>query len=80
MILHERFCEKLQRAIELSGETQTSLGKKLGKSPQYVHNYMKGHHAKPALDIVEAFALALGLPPDGLINDVPVEEYLSAHV
>lgn len=79
MVLHDRFCDKLAAAIKLAGMSQTALGKAMGKSPQFVHNYLVGHAGKPALDLVEQFAVAMGLPPDALISEKPIEEYFSVH-
>lgn len=74
MILQQRFRERLQQALDLSGVSQSELARKMGVKPQYVHDYLKGHRPEPGLAVVEKFALAFDLPVHSLIDDSDLAE------
>lgn len=77
LILQQRFRERLAEALRLSGMTQSELSRAMGVRPQYVHNYLKGHDKEPGLATVERFALALGLPPEALVDTSDLAEFFT---
>ena len=68
MTLHNRFQKKLREALEVNGWSQTDLAKCLECRPQMVSLYLSGKRM-PGLDVVEKFAISLGLPDAASLID-----------
>jgi transcriptional regulator with XRE-family HTH domain len=66
--LHNRFQKKLREALEVNGWSQRDLAKSFDCAPQMVSQYLSGKRM-PGLDVVEKFAIALGLPDAASLID-----------
>ncbi len=58
--LRERFCRRVREELHARGWSQTQFAHRLGKSPQFVSNYLKNRQC-PGLALVGEFAEALGM-------------------
>lgn len=67
-MLAENFRANALMELEKKGWSRTDLAAKLGRSPQYVTNYLRGY-ANPGLDVVEMFATAFGCAPQSLLKN-----------
>ncbi len=72
MILDKHFREKVNQAMAAQGWSQSDLSREMGKSRQYVYQYLQGLRS-PGFDVVEHFARALHVEPWNLLDDSPLK-------
>lgn len=71
MILRDRFVRKVNEARDVAGISKAELARRMGVSPQFVSQYLNEQNpTTPGLDIVERFAIALGLPDPSMLLDL----------
>ena len=65
VILQQRFVDNVLRLLDEQGMSQSDLARKMGKSRQYIGDYLLMRRS-PGFDVVEGFAKALGVDPSEL--------------
>ncbi|WP_437224931.1 helix-turn-helix domain-containing protein [Planctomicrobium sp. SH661] len=78
-VIHIYFCRNLVSCIKARGLNQSSFARKIDRQPQLVNDYIHGR-ISPGFDVLELFAKGLDVPASWLIDEIPIEERLEAHV
>lgn len=67
MILNTLFCQHVKEILEAESISQAELARRMEVKPQMVSQYLRGEVC-PGLDVVERFAIALGVHPSTLLS------------
>ena len=61
VMLHDRFKARVREKMKLDGISQSELASRMDVSRQMIGQYLSDEAQCPSLDVVEKFAIALGL-------------------